>query len=137
MLTPIEMSLTNPTLAVRKSPRRCGIVLLALTLAISCRASDVVVCPADPPRVRITPDALSLAVGQSSSPRARAFVCGGTQEVAWIGRWRSADSAIARIDTLTGLVTARARGTTVVYGQWFGGPNPAGGLYDSVLVTVR
>lgn len=111
---------------------------IAIATATACQSDAITACPADPAQVRMSPRAQTVAVGSSFQPTARAFVCGGTQEVEFTGVWRSRDTAVAIVDTARGRVTARMRGVTFVRAQYFGRftGNPNGGTWDSIQITV-
>ena len=78
--------------------------------------------------VTITPHALTLGLGRFSTPTIAAYDAKGVVVTGKAATWRSADASIA-ITSDTGLVYARALGTTKVYGS-------IDGHTDSMTVTV-
>ena len=107
-----------------------GLLGTGVALALGCSATEPV-CPADLER-RVTPATASLAVGERRTVQGQFLGCGGTERLTDVIRWSVADSTVARVDAVTGEVTARAVGTTVVQGtgQQYG-PLP------SITITVR
>lgn len=93
--------------------RRTAALLVALGTAgaVGCRESTV--CPADL-QLRVTPAERTLAVGESFTPTAEAFGCGGTRRVDEVWTWETADTDIVSVDPLTGRTTGQAPGTAVV-----------------------
>ncbi len=119
--------------------RMVSILLLAVVATAAGCAEDVVAtCPADAPRVRMSPRSQSVPLGTSYQPVARVFVCGGGREIPFVGVWRSRDTTVARVDSAGGRVSARGRGVTYVWAQYFGMlvSNPNGGTWDSIQITV-
>ena len=75
---------------------------------------------------RVEPRTRTLRVGESYTAAASAWGCGGTKLLSDNWRYFAVDTTIARVDSLTGRVTARAVGTTDVgaRGTRYGGsPN--------------
>jgi hypothetical protein len=87
-------------------------------------------CKADL-QMRLSPLERTLAVGESFTPSARFFGCGGTEPLNDVVTWTAQDTSIVRVDLATGRTTGLAQGTTFVV--------PSGrryGTVGSVRVTV-
>ncbi len=112
-------------------------MLLAAAGMFAACESQSITCPADPARVDITIAARSLAVGESYLAPLSVMECGGTRSVAFSGFWRSTNVQVATVDSLSGVITGIASGSTVIYAQQWSLSHPSGlGTYDSLLVTV-
>ena len=79
------------------------------------------VCPSDL-RLHVSPAERTIAVGESFTATAEALGCGGTRRLseAWV--WRVADTAVVRVDSLSGRITGRAPGSAFVeaHGRTYG-----------------
>lgn len=73
----------------------------------------------------------SLRVGDAFTPVAAAFTCGGAQLLAEVWVWKTADSTVASVDSLSGRITARSAGTTRVTPT---GRRYSGGMPVTVVV---
>ena len=73
-------------------------------------------------RTTITPASAILRVGESVTPSFELSTCGGRQQLTDVFRWRSLDSLVVRVDSLSGRATAVAPGRTyvVVSGAFYG-----------------
>ena len=72
-------------------------------------------CTAEGPSVEIAPPSLSLRVGESITPViVNATLCSGRIPYTAEYRWRSADTVVVVVDSLTGRATGRAPGITVL-----------------------
>lgn len=113
--------------AVRVSlHRRVGLAALVTAMsaaAAACsRADDTpTVCPSDL-RFVTTPTTRTVRSGESFVAQAQAFGCAGTKLLDEIFVWRSDDSTIARVDSVSGLITGRSPGSTLVraFGRRYG-----------------
>lgn len=112
-----------------------GLVMCGTLLG--CGSDDLTACPSDPARVNVTLATQSLPVGSEFQPVATARICGGTEPTPFVGIWRSSNSAVVAVDSLTGRSRAVAVGTAYVVAQYRTPGSVAGGLADSVQVTVR
>lgn len=110
--------------------------LILLSLA-ACKAEDLYVCPADGPRVSVSPRERALSVGEQFTPTVTATICAGSTVIPFEGRFRSGNASVVAVDAASGLVTAVTRGETFVYAQNLRSAGPAGGVSDSVRVLVR
>ena len=78
-----------------------------------------------------------LAVGTSYSANAEYIICAGSRTTRFDGVWRSGDTAVATVDSSTGLIRASGRGSTYVFAlHKYRGVPGRDGLYDSLLVVV-
>ncbi|HCT55907.1 MAG TPA: hypothetical protein DGD08_01700 [Gemmatimonas aurantiaca] len=101
--------------------RKCWGLLLAIgTIASSaCSDNEVTVCTTEL-RVSFPSARTTLRAGDTTTIRAQATTC-GTRVVPMSWQYSVGDTAIAKIDSLSGLLTARASGTTSVRAS---GSNP-------------
>jgi Bacterial Ig-like domain (group 2) len=108
--------------------RRLLVVLPCAVLASCVGLGDCT----DELGISIKPTASTLAVGQTVSPTVRLSSCGGREHFTDAFTWRTADSAVVAVDSLSGRISARAPGVAHVevrgarYGQ-----------LGEVVVTVR
>jgi hypothetical protein len=70
-------------------------------------------CKADL-QVRLSPSERILAVGESFTPSARLFGCGGTEPLSDFVTWTAQDTSIIRVDLVSGRTVGLAQGTTLV-----------------------
>jgi hypothetical protein len=104
--------------------------VLALFSAMGC---SIVApnCP-DDLKLRVDPSAATIGVGESITATGEFRGCAGRDRLDDVLLWSSADSSIARVDAMTGRITGRAAGTTVVQAR--------GARYGSlppIAITVR
>jgi hypothetical protein len=96
-------------------PRYIAVVpptLVALVLA-ACDATRLFGC-GDDLVARVDPRSRVLRVGQSYVAAASAWGCGGRKRLTDEWRYFVVDTTVARVDSVTGRVTARSPGTTGV-----------------------
>jgi hypothetical protein len=110
---------------------RFGATVIAVPVAAACSIFEPV-CT-DDLSYRVAPTANTIAVGESFTPTAEFRGCRGRERLEDTISWSVADSAIARVDATTGLVTGRSPGTTGVQarGAKYGLAHPA------ITVTVE
>lgn len=118
-------------------PKVITIGFFGLILWGACVNSTSEVCPSHPARVSVTLTPQSLPLGSEFQPVATARICGGTEPTPFVGIWGSSNSAVVAVDSLTGRSRAVAVGTAYVVAQYRTPGSVAGGLADSVQVTVR
>ncbi len=118
-------------------PNVITIGFFGLILLGACDNSTSEVCLSDPARMSVTLTPQSLALGSELKPVATARICGGTEPTPFVGIWRSSNSAVVAVDSLTGRSRAVAVGTAYVVAQYRTPGSVAGGSADSVQVTVR
>lgn len=106
------------------------------TLGVSgCNVTDVT-CPADPERVKVSPTSRTMNIGEQFRPTVTAAICGGTRATEFVGRFTSANAAVARVDSIGGTITGVSRGVTYVFARYTRDGSPSG-LRDSIRVTVQ
>ena len=94
--------------------------LLVLRLAVSvglfaaCDAASIFGGCSDDLLTRVDPRSRTLRVGESYMAGASAWGCRGTKRLSDEWRYFVVDTTVARVDSLTGRVTARAVGATDV-----------------------
>ena len=114
--------------------RRRAVPLLAAVCmasgALGCRESTI--CPEDL-QVRVTPVERTIAVGESFTPSAQAFGCGGTRRLSDTWTWDTEDTEVVTVDPPSGRTTGRAPGTACVRARG----EKYGVLGAGVHVTVR
>ena len=101
------------------------------TLAASCSGEPLTVCTSEL-RIAYSPFDTAITIGGQFTQRVSLSSCGGREHLTDVISWSSADSTIARINSVTGLVTGVEPGSTLL--------SPVGQLYHglgSVRVTVR
>jgi hypothetical protein len=86
-----------------------GVLLLA-----ACDPASVFGGCSDDLLTRVDPRSRTLRVGESYAAAASAWGCRGTKRRSDEWRYFAVDTTVARVDSLTGRVTARAVGTTDV-----------------------
>ena len=113
-------------------------LLLALAaLLAGCNSATSPVCPDTAPKPRISERERTLQLGATYAARAEALICAGTRTTQFTGVWRSANAAVATIDSTTGLVRAQGKGSTYVYAHHVTSGIPRSyGQYDSLLIRV-
>lgn len=117
------------------STRLAGLAMCGTLLG--CGSDALTACPSDPARVSVTLATQLLPLGSEFQPVATARICGGTEPTPFAGIWRSSNSAVVAVDSLTGRSRAVAVGTAYVVAQYRTPGSVAGGSADSVQVTVR
>lgn len=115
---------------------RVSSVVAAVVLS-ACNNATGVVCPADPVRVKVSPTSRTMNVGEQLTLTVTAAICGGSQPTPFVGRFSTANAAVARVDSIGGVITGVASGETYVFARCTTGGSPAGGTPDSIRVTVR
>jgi uncharacterized protein YjdB len=80
--------------------------------------------------VIVTPDSITLKVGQTLQPSARVQSC--TVSANEGVRWVSSDSTIAAVDATFGFITARRVGTVTIVASAVADPS----VRDAIAVTV-
>lgn len=93
-----------------------SVTLAAVALLGGCNLVEPEACTSDL-TIRVSPEAVELTVGGSSTVRAEAFGCGGRQPLEEDMRWTSADPDVATVDRVSGHVTAIGPGSTVITGD--------------------
>ncbi|WP_310568646.1 hypothetical protein [Gemmatimonas sp.] len=111
--------------------------VVAAVVASGCNNLTDIACPADPARVKISPTSRTMTVGEQFTPTVTAAVCGGTQPTPFVGRFTTTNVAVARVDSVRGVITAVSSGETYVFARYTTDGFPFGGLRDSIRVTVR
>lgn len=125
--------MTPPTISrvVRYRMQRT-VFLLAITSMIVASACDLVsdVCTLEL-RPQYAPADTTIRVGQAFTASVRLSSCGGSRVLSDVFTWHSEDSSIARVDSRTGRVVARAPGETLITasGEKYG---RVGGLHVAV-----
>jgi hypothetical protein len=92
---------------------RLSFVSCALLLG-ACDPASIFGGCSDDLLTRVDPRARTLRVGEGYTAAASAWGCRGTKQLSDEWRYFAVDTTIARVDSLTGRVTARAVGTTDV-----------------------
>jgi hypothetical protein len=106
--------------------KRLPLALLVLASAIACGENG----PATAPRVLVKPLLDSLFVADTVSARSATYLdARGDTQPAGPVRWSSSDSNIVKVDSITGVVVARASGAAVVSAR-------ANGVTGNALVVV-
>ena len=115
------MTFTNDWKRMMSTRRQYRTLLLGagLLVASACRDDEVTVCTVEL-RVSFPSARTTLRVGDTTTIRAQATTC-GTQIVPMSWKYSVGDTTIAKIDSLSGLLTARAGGATSVRAS---GSNP-------------
>ncbi|WP_309670380.1 hypothetical protein [Gemmatimonas sp.] len=113
----------------------CSVV--AALVASGCNNATDVVCPADPAQVKVSPTSRTMNMGEQFTPTVTAVICGGSQPTPFVGRFSTSNAAVARVDSIGGVITGIASGETYVFARYTTGGSPAGGTRDSIRVTVR
>ena len=113
--------------------RAIALTTVLVAAAAACRDTPTVeICPSDL-RYSVQPDSRTLSIGESLTPQVTALGCYGTKVLEtprWI--WRSSDTLVLRVDSLSGTATARGTGTARVYPTWVGNSDTFG-----VTIVVR
>lgn len=115
---------------MRNSRTIAGVLALVGSLS-SCQVLPSLTCSADL-SLRLTPSERTISVGESFTPEATFFGCGGDRRLEDVITWAADDLGIVSVDPKTGRTTGRAPGQTFV--------TPTGERYGklaSVRVTVR
>lgn len=86
---------------------------LPFLLLASCRDTPVSVCTAEL-TVLVESSRQSLRVGDTTTARTSATTFGGNRPVNYVWRYGSSDSAVARIDSVTGLIRAVGQGRATI-----------------------
>src|SRR5688572_4225135 len=86
-----------------------GLVLLG-----ACDPASLLRGCSDDLVMRVDPRSRTLSVGESYTAAASAWGCGGTRRLSDEWRYFAVDTTVARVDSVTGRVTARGVGTTDV-----------------------
>lgn len=100
---------------------RLSIGSLALGALTGCHALGMD-CT-DDLQFRVTPTARTVAIGESFTPSAEFRGCRGSKHLEDTIRWSATDTTFVRVDSVSGQITGRAKGTTQVqargakYGQ--------------------
>jgi hypothetical protein len=87
-------------------PGMTGLIADSLTITVVC-TSEL--------NVTIKPIADTLAVGESFTPTASLSTCGNRVEVTDTFRWTAGDTALIRVDSITGRTTGLKPGPTAVF----------------------
>lgn len=111
--------------------------VVAAVVASGCSNVTEIVCPADPARVKVSPASRTMNVGEQFTPTVTAAVCGGTQPTPFVGRFTAMNQAVARVDSVRGVITGVSSGETYVFARYTIDGSPFGGTRDSIRVTVR
>ena len=89
-------------------------VVACVSLLAGCDPASIFGGCSDDLLTRVEPSSRTLHVGETFTAAASAWGCGGTKVLSDEWRYFVVDTTIARVDSLTGRVTARAVGTTAV-----------------------
>jgi len=95
----------------------------SLSVSVNCTAELVPI---------VTPQAQTLAVGQSFTPSVKLLTCGGHVTETDTYHWSASDSTIVRVDSLSGTTTGLRPGQANVFVR----SASNGSLYGFVSVTV-
>ena len=97
----------------RRNRPLLAVAACSLWLLAACGEDPILVCTMElKPGIASAPAA--VRVGETATIRAQATSCGGTVIVPMTWRYSVEDSTVARIDSVSGLLTARAAGATRV-----------------------
>lgn len=111
-------------------------LLVSASLA-ACDSTVAPVCADTAPQPRITSREHSIALGTTYSANVESVICAGSRTAPFDEVWRSANAAVATVDSSTGLIRAVGRGTTYVYAlHKFSGISGGDGQHDSLKVVV-
>lgn len=89
-------------------------MLMLLGALVSCSAqNNAPTCPADITHT-LEPRVVSLAVGETATPKLRVFTCAGTIEETVSPVWISMNSEVASVNGQSGTILGRAPGETRV-----------------------
>jgi hypothetical protein len=92
---------------------KLSVASLAAAMALwGCSSRPTASLCTDELNVRPVPGDTTLSVGQQFTAHVLLSTCGGTRQVNDTFTWTSQDSAVARVDRLTGVATAVAPGRT-------------------------
>ncbi|MGH7483022.1 MAG: Ig-like domain-containing protein [Longimicrobiales bacterium] len=94
-------------------------IVMVVSLVASCGFLAGEACT-DDLSWRVTPTEATLDVGESTTVKAEALGCGGTEPLEEDMRWSSEDPSVASVDPITGLITGHAEGSTTVTGEDLG-----------------
>ena len=112
------------------------LALAALAVVTMCSSCTLLTtdCASD---LRITPEPAdtSLVVGQRFTADVHLYECHGQKELNAVLRWSAEDSTVVRVDSISGVVTARAPGRSTIFAQATN--SVANGRYQGPIVTVR
>lgn len=106
-----------------------GVVACGDKLVIAAPTTTTTVCMVH--SVTVIPASASIHVGDTLRVTAEVSSCGGAPTSGVV--WRSTNAAVARVDSLAGLITALAAGTSVVTATETVDPTQAGAMSVTVL----
>ena len=115
----------------RMTPRLVGLALLPAVALSACIDRPPTVCTEEL-RIHFAPGDTSITTGESFTASVALSSCGGALRLVDTFGWRSADVAIATVDSVTGRVGGQSPGTTRIHanGKSYG---PVG----SIMVSVQ
>ena len=113
----------------------CSVV--AAVVVSGCNNLTDITCPADPARVKVSPTSRTMNVGEQFTPTVTAAICGGSRPTPFVGRFTATNVAVARVDSVRGVITGVSSGETYVFARYTTDGSPFGGTRDSIRVTVR
>ena len=87
-----------------------------LAFAAACSDDALLPCPSDI-RTTVSISKASLRVGETATATTTALICGGTQSAVYEWRYRVEDTTVARVDSISGLITARTIGSTRLFAR--------------------
>ena len=97
----------------RRNRPLLAVAVCSLWLLTACGEDPILVCTMEL-KPGILPAPATLKVGETTTIRAQATSCGGAEIVPMTWRYGVEDSTVARIDSVSGLLSARAAGATRV-----------------------
>lgn len=89
-------------------------VAASVLLVTACSDEALLPCPADI-QTTVSINKASLRVGETAAATTSALICGGTKTAVYEWRYRVEDTTVARVDSISGLITARAVGSTRLF----------------------
>lgn len=108
-----------------RSDRAIASIAIACILPMfaACKSESLGVCELSI-TFRTQASRTSLRVGDTTSIRASATTCDGQKEVVTSWRYSPANPTIAHVDSLSGLITALAPGSTLILARRLEIPHP-------------
>ncbi len=107
------MPISHLMVANALKPQLAIALCISLVLLASCSDDRIFVCTTEL-TVRVESSRQTLRVGETTTARASATTCGGTRSVSYVWRYASSDSAVARVDSVTGVIQGVAPGSTTI-----------------------
>ena len=100
-------------LRLHASPDRVAAAAVLVTVLPACSIFGPRACT-DELVTQVDPRTRTVQVGATYTATASAWTCGGKERLPDEWRYYAEDSTIARVDSITGRVTARAAGATAI-----------------------